>query len=144
MVGNHTFDHPQLNRLDAQAITQEISRVNDIVEDATGVRPTLLRPPYGATNDAVARIGADLGMSQILWDVDPEDWRDRDSDLVRERVLANTGPGDIVLSHDIHPTTVGAYAAIIDGLQAQGYELVTVPELLGGALEPGAKYFSQP
>ena len=142
-VGNHTEDHPDLSKLDAEAVRSEIEQVNDIVEDATGQRAVLLRPPYGATNDTVDGVAADLGMTQILWNVDPEDWKDKDSAIVQERVLAAAGPGDIVLSHDIHETTRDAYPAIIDQLQAEGYVLVTVPELLGTALQPGQRFFSQ-
>ena len=142
-VGNHTEDHPDLSKLDAAAVRAEIEQVNDIVEGATGQRPVLLRPPYGATNDTVAGVAAELGMAQILWNVDPEDWRDQDSAIVQERVLAATGPGDIVLSHDIYETTRDAYPAIVDQLQAEGYVLVTVPELLGAALQPGQSFFSQ-
>ncbi|MGA7690255.1 MAG: polysaccharide deacetylase family protein [Jiangellales bacterium] len=142
-VGNHTEDHPDLSKLDAAAVRAEIEQVNDIVEGATGQRPVLLRPPYGATNDTVGGVAAELGMAQILWNVDPEDWKDRDSAIVQQRVLATTGPGDIVLSHDIHETTRDAYPAIIDQLQAEGYVLVTVPELLGTALQPGQRFSSQ-
>ena len=143
VVGNHTQDHPDLSKLDPDSIRSEIEAVNDLVEGATGVRPTLLRPPYGATNDTVAEVATSLGMAQILWNVDPEDWKDRDSAIVQQRVLDATGAGDIVLSHDIHETTRDAYPAIIDQLQAEGYVLVTVPELLGTALQPGQRFFSQ-
>jgi peptidoglycan/xylan/chitin deacetylase (PgdA/CDA1 family) len=142
-VGNHTQDHPDLSKLDAATVRSEIEQVNDIVENATGQRPVLLRPPYGATNDTVATVTAELGMAQILWNVDPEDWKDKDSAIVEDRVLAATEAGDIVLSHDIHPTTREAYPTIIDRLQAQGYVLVTVPELLGPDVQPGQSYFSQ-
>ena len=143
VVGNHTMDHPQLTRLSATAVRKEITRTSDLIEKATGQRPALLRPPYGATNDTVRQVAADLGMSQILWNVDPEDWKDRNSATVEKRVLANTKNGSIVLSHDIHQTTREAYADIIDGLRAKGFTLVTVPELLGGDLEPGAAYSSR-
>ena len=142
VVGNHTEDHPDLTKLGRPAVRSEIEQVNDTVEAATGVRPALLRPPYGAVNDTVDEVSADLGMAQVLWNVDPEDWKDRDSAIVEKRVLASTGAGDIVLSHDIHDTTRDAYAAIIDQLQADGYVLVTVPDLLG-SLEPGQRYYSR-
>jgi peptidoglycan/xylan/chitin deacetylase (PgdA/CDA1 family) len=142
VVGNHTLDHPQLTRLGEADIRAEIEQTNDIVQKATGQRPTLLRPPYGETNDTVAAVTRDLGMAQIIWNVDPEDWKDRDSAIVTERVLADTTNGSIVLSHDIHDTTRAAYAAIIDGLTAQGFTLVTVPDLLDD-IEPGQVYYSR-
>jgi peptidoglycan/xylan/chitin deacetylase (PgdA/CDA1 family) len=139
VVGNHTQDHPDLTKLDAEQVRDQIEQVNDTVAAATGVRPTLLRPPYGATSPTVADVAAAAGMAQVLWNVDPEDWKDRDSAVVQQRVLSSTDDGDIVLSHDIHETTREAYAAIIDGLVANGYTLVTVPQLLG-ELEPGQVY----
>lgn len=142
VVGNHTLDHPQLTRLSESEIAREIEATSDLIEAAGAPRPTLLRPPYGATNDTVAAVAADLGMSQINWNVDPEDWKDRDSAIVTQRVLANTKNGSIVLSHDIHQSTRGAYAAIIDGLHEQGFTLVTVPDLLDD-LEPGQTYYSR-
>jgi peptidoglycan/xylan/chitin deacetylase (PgdA/CDA1 family) len=142
VLGNHTHDHPQLTRLSADEVRSQIEQTNDAIEDATGIRPSLLRPPYGAVNDRVKEVAGELGMALINWNVDPEDWKDRDSDIVRERVLANTSNGSIVLSHDIHETTRDAYADIIDGLKADGFTLVTVPELLG-EVEPGELYFNR-
>ncbi len=142
VVGNHTEDHPDLTKLDTDAVRAELEQVNDTVEAATGQRPVLVRPPYGATNSTVDQVTGELGMAQVLWNVDPEDWKDRDSDIVTRRVLSSTAGGNIVLSHDIHETTRDAYAAIIDGLRDQGYTLVTVPQLLG-SLEPGQRYYSR-
>lgn len=139
-VGNHTKDHPQLTRLDAGAIRRELTETDDAIEVATGQRPTILRPPYGAYNETVSRVAGELGMSLVLWNVDPEDWKDRDSAVVARRVLAQTRNGSIVLSHDIHPSTREAYAAIVDGLLAEGFTLVTVPQLFGGQLQPGRVY----
>lgn len=143
VVGNHTYDHPQLTRLGEAAIRKEITRTNALIEKATGRRPTLLRPPYGATNASVRAVAADLGMAQVMWNVDPEDWKDRNSAIVTRRVLANTRNGSIVLSHDIHATTRAAYARIIDGLRERGFTLVTVPELFGGQMSPGKSYFGR-
>ncbi|MDN4483660.1 polysaccharide deacetylase family protein [Demequina lignilytica] len=141
VIGTHTWDHPQLTRLGADEVRSEIEKASDAIEAASGVRPTLLRPPYGATNDTVAGVAAELGLAQILWDVDPEDWKDKDSAIVRDRVVSHAHRNAIILSHDIHPTTRGAYAEIIDALLADGYTLVTVPDLIDD-LEPGRKYFN--
>ena len=140
VIGNHTYSHQQLTRLSASAVSSEIARTNTLIEKATGITPTLLRPPYGATNSTIKKVAGSLGMSQILWNVDPLDWKDRNSALVTKRVLAAARPGSIILSHDIHPTTVKAYPAIIDGLRAKGFTIVTVPELLGARLIPGASF----
>jgi peptidoglycan/xylan/chitin deacetylase (PgdA/CDA1 family) len=140
-VGNHTWSHAQLTRLPSSQIRDQIKRTSDAVEKAGGVRPTLLRPPYGATNAQVAAIAADLGVAQILWNVDPLDWRDRNAATVTKRVLADADRGDIILSHDIHSTTRAAYSQIVATLKQRGYSMVTVSELLG-TTRPGKKYFS--
>ncbi len=140
VIGNHTWDHPQLTRRSVESITSELNRTSDVIVKAGAPRPTLMRPPYGATNATVSQVAAELGLAQILWNVDPLDWKDRNSATVTKRVLAATRSGSIVLSHDIHPTTRAAYAAIIDGLRAKGFTLVTVPQLLG-TTKPGHKYY---
>jgi peptidoglycan/xylan/chitin deacetylase (PgdA/CDA1 family) len=66
-----------------------------------------------------------------MWSVDPNDWRDRNTEIVTQRVLGRTrSPGDIILTHDIHATTVAAVPAIVSGLVARGFELVTMSELM--------------
>lgn len=143
VIGNHSWDHPQLTRLSADAIRRELTRTNAAIVKAGAPQPTLVRPPFGATNSTVTKVAAQLGVAQILWNVDPLDWKDRNTTLVTRRVLASTRTGSIVLSHDIHPTTRAAYAKIIDGLRAKGFTLVTVPELLGNKQLPGKKYFAR-
>lgn len=142
VVGNHTLDHPQLTRLAEADIRNEIVMTNDIVREAAGVTPSLLRPPFGATNDSVSAVAAELDMALVNWNVDPQDWKDRDSGIVAQRVLSSTRNGSIVLSHDIHATTREAYAGIIDELRAEGFTLVTVPDLLD-SIEPGVLYYSR-
>jgi peptidoglycan/xylan/chitin deacetylase (PgdA/CDA1 family) len=70
------------------------------------------------------------GYRIILWDVDPLDWQIRNSAHVESEILKQTKPGSIVLSHDIHKTTVDAMPATLDALIAKGYKFVTVSELL--------------
>ena len=127
-IGNHTWDHKDLTTLSAAEIRSQIDRTSDAIVAAAGVRPVLVRPPYGAVNDTVVSI---LNAPVILWNVDPQDWKDRNADTVYNRVIENAGPGSIVLSHDIHETTVQAYARLVPQLIENGFMLVTVSELLG-------------
>ncbi len=138
-IGNHSLDHADLSRLGASAVRRELAETNRIVRRATGHTPTLVRPPYGATDATVASVSRRLGMALVTWDVDPRDWRDRTTATVRSRVLAAAHPGAIVLAHDIYPTTRAAFARIVDTLLARGYTLVTVRDLLGRA-RPGTLY----
>ncbi|WP_062203534.1 polysaccharide deacetylase family protein [Demequina salsinemoris] len=141
-VGNHSWSHADLTDLSDKQLAREITRTSDRIEQITGVRPTVLRPPYGATGPRVAAVAEDEGLAQILWDVDPADWKVRDAGKVTKRVVKDAHPGAIVLSHDIHESTRDAYAKIIDKLLAQGYTLVTIPDLLDD-MEPGETYLSR-
>lgn len=140
-IGNHTWSHADLTLLDPAGIADEIGRAADAVVAAGGPRPTLVRPPYGATNEVLAAV---IGLPQVLWSLDTRDWAVRDTDAVVARVLERVGPGAIVLLHDIRPTTRAAVPVIVDALQARGYALVTVSEVLGPDLTAGAVYTAGP
>lgn len=126
-IANHTWSHRDLATLEEGAIIDEIETTNAAIEEATGVRPTYLRPPYGSYSEVVQ--GA-TDQPIVTWDVDSADWQSRDSGAVVEAVLGSASPGSIVLMHDIHASTVDAVPAIIDGLRAEGYTLVTVDTIL--------------
>jgi peptidoglycan/xylan/chitin deacetylase (PgdA/CDA1 family) len=138
-LGNHSWNHDQLTALGAQAAADNITRTNNLITETTGVAPRVMRPPYGETNQSTINA---VGMPEIIWSVDPEDWKYRDSDYVADHVIRHADRGDIVLMHDIHQTTVNAVPRILDSLQSQGYTLVTIDTLLGSNL-PVGKYSSQ-
>jgi len=130
-IGNHSWNHPQLTHLSMDGIRSQIERTNDAIRVATGHNPTLLRPPYGATSPTLNRwFAKTYGMKVILWEVDPLDWKYRNSAHVESEILKQTKPGDIILSHDIHATTVAAMPATLDALIAKGYKFVTVSQLI--------------
>lgn len=138
-IGVHTWDHRLLTRLGTQQIRGEITSSIKVVKQVTGKRPTLMRPPYGATNKAVAAEAKRAKVAQILWDVDTLDWKTRSTKKTIKAALNDTRRGSIVLLHDIHSTTVAAVPGIIEGLHAKGYTFVTVSQLLGKA-KPGQVY----
>lgn len=127
-IGNHTWDHGDLTNMSIADAQSEVNRTQQAVIEVTGKRPFMVRPPYGSYNAAVLNA---IGLPFILWSVDPNDWKDRDADIVYQRVMAAAKPGAIVLSHDLYPTTAQAYQRIIPDLISQGYTLVTVSNLLG-------------
>ena len=130
-VANHSWSHPALTKLGADGVRKQLVNTSDAIEKACGVRPKVMRPPYGATNAALNRkINDDYGMKVILWSVDPLDWKYRNSARVESAILEGTTPGGIILSHDIHGTTVDAMPGTIDALLAKGYKFVTVSELI--------------
>ena len=138
-LGNHSWSHPELPKLPVHQIASEIDRTNDAIKQATGVTPSILRPPYGAVNGVVLEQLRLRGMSSILWSVDTRDWADRNSDIVCSRAVAGARPGAIILMHDIHKTSVNAVPCILNALKQQGYSFVTVQGLLGSTT-PGAGY----
>lgn len=130
-VGNHSWSHPALNKLSAAGVSSELDKTSEAVASACGAKPHVMRPPYGATNAALNRkFDEEFGMKAILWDVDPLDWKYRNSARVTSQILENAKPGSIILSHDIHATTVAAMPATLDGLLQKGFTFVTVSELI--------------
>ena len=130
-LGNHSWSHPELPKLPIDQIAGEIDRTNEAIRQATGVKPSILRPPYGAVNGVVLEQIRARGMSSILWSVDTRDWADRNSDIVCSRAVAGAHPGAIILMHDIHQTSVNAVPCILNALKQQGYSFVTVQGLIG-------------
>ncbi|GLZ05762.1 deacetylase [Actinomadura sp. NBRC 104412] len=139
-LANHSYSHPNLRRPSERAVRRQLRRTQEVIRRVTGVTPTLMRPPYGATDKGVAAITRELGLAQVLWSVDPLDWRVRDKRNVARVVSHEARKGAIVLMHDIHPSTVAAVPRIIERLSRKGYFFVTVSELFGGPLVPGKIY----
>ncbi|MEV5830058.1 polysaccharide deacetylase family protein [Spirillospora sp. NPDC052242] len=139
-LGNHSYTHADLGAASKERVLSELRRTQDVIRDATGFTPVLLRPPYGSMSKTLTREARKMGLSQVLWSVDPQDWSERDTGSVEERVVEGTRPGAVVLMHDIHGSTVDAVPEIIDRLRDDGYVFVTVSELFGGRLSPGEEF----
>ncbi len=126
-IGNHTMDHRQLTKLSEDEIIEEDEETQHVIESIVHITPTLVRPPYGSRNETVNRI---LDYDLILWDLDTRDWASKDPQKIIEVTLNNVRDKDIILMHDIYPTSVQAAIELIPLLQERGYQLVTVSELL--------------
>ena len=100
---------------------------NELIEEIAGERPQFIRPPFGQCD---AGIESDTGMICVLWSIDPQDWCTKDASKVVKRVLANARDNGIILMHDQYKSSVMAAFTIIDELQKEGYEFVTVDEIL--------------
>lgn len=138
-IANHTLNHPDLTSVDAGEATMDLSSTQALVLRETGYDMDLMRPPYGATDGGVETVTEDMGLAQILWSVDTNDWRDRDADKVADTALDGADDGAIILMHDIHSTTITAAEEIVQELESRGVEMVTVTQLLGST-EPGQSY----
>jgi peptidoglycan/xylan/chitin deacetylase (PgdA/CDA1 family) len=128
-----------------ESVRRQLQQTDDAIKNATGKRPTLMRPPYGSITAREKRwIHDEFGYDIILWDVDPYDWKRPGPAVVRARILKETRPGSIVLSHDIHPGTIEAMPSTFDELEAKGFKFVTVSELIGMAVAQPSHSTSQP
>ncbi|MGB8168807.1 MAG: polysaccharide deacetylase family protein [Chthoniobacteraceae bacterium] len=130
-IANHSWSHPQLSKMGEGSVTDQLQRTHDVIVQTTGVTPKIMRPPYGAFT-ANQRNWAfhKWGYKTILWDVDPLDWKYRNADHVKGAILKDTVNGSIILSHDIHKSTVDAMPGTLDGLAAKGFKFLTVSDLL--------------
>ena len=129
-IGNHTYSHKQLTTLSRSAIEEEITRSQAALQAITGKAPKLLRPPYGSHNDVVDACMSEDDLLYAGWSVDTQDWKLRDAQQITSRVLKEVRDGDIILMHDMYPSTVEALKAILSQLKEEGYQFVTVSELL--------------
>lgn len=139
-IGTHSYDHVYLTGLNAADFSRQVSRTETLLQDILGHGGFALRPPYGMIDNGVEkRTGSPL----ILWSVDPEDWDDKNTDRIVEHIVAQVRDGDVILLHDIYPTSVEAALRVVDTLHEKGFLFVTVSELArqkGIELENGKVY----
>ena len=141
-IGIHTFDHVKLTGLSKADFAAQVDRTRQLLKATLGHNDFLLRPPYGMTDAGVKQ---NAGCPIILWSIDPEDWKDRNTQRVVQHVVSNAKDGSIILMHDIFPESVDAALQIVDQLHQQGYLFVTVDELYRQRhlpLEAGKSYTS--
>jgi peptidoglycan/xylan/chitin deacetylase (PgdA/CDA1 family) len=144
-IANHSWSHPNFGKMSDESVRRQLQQTDDAIKSATGKRPTLVRPPYGSITTREKRwIHDEFGYDIILWDVDPYDWKRPGPAVVRARILKETRPGSIVLSHDIHPGTIEAMPSTFDELEAKGFKFVTVSELIRMAAARPSQASPQP
>ncbi len=126
-LGNHTWSHPYLTKLDETKIRDEIEKTRALLESITGIQKYLVRPPYGSSNMTVQFT---VKTPLINWSVDSADWNGGTYDSVYSKVMSNLKDGDIVLMHANYSYTMEAVRTMIPELIADGYQIVSVSELL--------------
>lgn len=129
-IGMHTWNHRELHRLSAPQIRDSLQKNSNAIEAISGVRPRLLRPPYGTVTGAVRSVCKEMDIVIANWDVDTEDWRNHNTQKIIENILTNASDGSIILTHDLYAQTVEAMKTVVPELLNRGYQLVTVSELL--------------
>jgi peptidoglycan/xylan/chitin deacetylase (PgdA/CDA1 family) len=136
IVGNHSWNHPNLARIPLAQAREQIARTDNEIARVAGVRPRLLRPPYGALSEPLIREAIRINKKIILWNVDSLDWTPISAEQVAANILSHAGPGSIVLQHaaggvgESLQNTVNALPYVVRTLQSRGYAFLTVPEML--------------
>lgn len=134
-VANHSYTHPHLTQLDQAQIDSEISRTQTAIANAGGGTPKLFRPPYGETNATVKSVAAKYGLTQIIWDVDSQDWNNASTDTIVQAAGRLTN-GQIILMHDWPANTRAAIPRIAQGLASRGLCAGAISPQTGRAVAP--------
>lgn len=140
-IGLHGYSHENLGKMTADQVRKELKDTLALLPN--GCKPTLLRPPGGATGQALGQVCREMGLAIINWSVDPRDWANHDAAVVEAAVISQVESGDIILLHDMCDCSVDAAFGIIDKLSAEGFQFVTVSELARlqkEAIQPGKLY----
>ena len=118
-VGNHSLTHGHMNGMSQQQQYSELQQTNQLIQQATGVAPKLFRPPYGETGPGLKGVAQQLGLTEIIWDVDSQDWNGASTQAIVQ-AASRLQNGGVILMHDTYQTTVQAVPQIVRDLQARG------------------------
>lgn len=127
IIGNHTYTHIQLRSSNREKFRDELVLTNEVISSITGEEVQYVRPPYGTWDK---KLEEELNMFPVLWNVDPNDWCTGNADKVTRRIVDKAKENSIILLHDCYQSSVDAALASIDILTKEGYEFVTVEEIL--------------
>lgn len=127
LIGNHTYSHIQLSKTNREEFRQELIKTNDIIKNITGNETIYVRPPYGSWDKSLE---SELNMFSVFWTVDPLDWCSDNVSGIVQNTVSKVEENDIILMHDYYESSVMAALEIIDELKKEGYEFVTVEEIL--------------
>jgi len=130
-IANHSFSHQRLTCLQEKDIVRELMLANQVLEQISGKKPVLFRPPYGSFNQQVTELAWAQGLRTVTWSVDPQDWKGPGAEALAKKVVSRTKAGDIILLHEGKLETLAALSTIISGIQEKGLVFVSVSTLLG-------------
>jgi peptidoglycan-N-acetylglucosamine deacetylase len=125
-IANHTWDHKSLDSQNSSGIKASLTKTQNIIKSTIGISPTNFRPPYGATS---TKVTSSTTLKQVLWDIDTNDWRHRNKWKTLNTIKEQLAPNKVILMHDIHKESVDSVPYILETLQKQGYQSVTVSHL---------------
>ena len=128
-IGNHSYVHPSFSKIDESRMLEELTKTDDIIYEAIGVKPTLFRFPSGDYNDKALQFVLEKGYKCIQWDCDSVDWKESGEEVEYERIMKKVTSGSIMLFHNNAKYTPSNLDKIISKLKEDGYEFVTVGQL---------------
>jgi peptidoglycan/xylan/chitin deacetylase (PgdA/CDA1 family) len=134
-IGNHSYTHPHLIQESQAQIDSELSRTQQAIASAGGGTPQLFRPPYGETNSTLQAVEAKYGLTQIIWDVDSQDWNGASTDAIVQANARLTN-GQIILMHEWPANTLAAIPRIAQGLASRGLCAGMISPQTGRAVAP--------
>lgn len=127
-VGSHSYQHDNFTKMTAAQMKEDIRKTEAAFQSVLGKSPSLFRPPYGAYNETTTAL---IPMPIALWSVDTLDWKSRNAEaILKEIEAAGNLDGKVILLHGIYSSTAEAVKTLVPALQKEGYELVTVSELI--------------
>lgn len=127
LIGNHTYNHVDIRHMTESAAKEEIKKANEVIEKYTGEEPCFLRPPFGSGSSKLER---QIEMISVLWTIDTMDWACQNESKICTTVYREIEENSIILMHDEYPTSVRAALSIVDKLLEDGYEFVTVDQIV--------------
>ncbi|WP_326739352.1 polysaccharide deacetylase family protein [Streptomyces sp. NBC_01022] len=134
-VGNHSYSHPHLIQQSQAEIDSEVSRTQQAIANAGGGTPKLFRPPYGETNSTLKAVEAKYGLTEVIWDVDSQDWNGASSDAIVQAVGRLTN-GQVILMHEWPANTLAAIPRIAQSLASRGLCSGMISPQTGRAVAP--------
>lgn len=127
LIGNHTYNHVEITKLSDEAAFEEIRHTSAVIGAVTGERVEFVRPPFGLWQ---RELELGLEVIPVMWTIDPLDWTTENTDEIVNKVVTQAGEDDIILLHDCYSSSVDAALRIVDVLQENGFEFVTVDQLV--------------
>ena len=127
LIGVHSYVHVNFGQIGDEAAIEQIEKTQEAIHNVTGKYAGYIRPPYGCWKKS---LDVEVPLIEVLWDIDPLDWATKDADTVVQRILKGVPEGSIILLHDASQSSVQAAFSVIDILQQENYEFVTVEDLL--------------
>ncbi|GAA0406367.1 polysaccharide deacetylase family protein [Microbispora corallina] len=134
-IGNHSWTHPHLTQMSSSQILSELQRTQQVIQQLTGTAPRLFRPPYGETNGTLKSVEQQLGLTEVIWDVDSQDWNGASTSQIVQ-AAGRLQNGQVILMHDQYATTIAAIPQIMSNLRSRNLCPGMISTSTGRAVAP--------